>query len=164
MPPTDLSTTEVLDRLDARDARATAERHDQTTAFTTALRDQTSAFSVIVERESALARGELSRIARLGTAVLCLLIFGVLALAGVSVKYGGAPGTLELSPANVGAAAGVQTASASPPAAPVPVSEPAPHTDPPAPASAPESHGAAPAAAPVGEPWHEGETAPGPLP
>ena len=48
------------------------------------------------------------------------------------------------------------------PAAPAPFSAPAPHTDPPAPASASESHSAAPA--PVGEPWHDGETAPGPLP
>lgn len=98
MPPTDLTTTEVLDRLDARDARASVERHDQTAAFTGALKDQTRAFAAIVESESAMARGELARIARLGTAMLCLLIFGVLALAGVSVRYGGAPGTLELTP------------------------------------------------------------------
>ena len=99
MPPTDLTTTEILDRLDARDQRASVERHDQTTAFTDALREQTQTFSHIVERESTLARGQLSQIVRLGAAGLGLLIFAVLALAGVSVKYGGAPGTLELTPA-----------------------------------------------------------------
>jgi len=115
MPPSDLSTTEILDRLDIRDAKATAERHDQTAAFTGALRDQTQAFSTIVERESALARGQLSQIVRLGAAGLALLVFAVLALAGVSVRYGGAPGTLELTPANAGAAAGIGTATAATP-------------------------------------------------
>lgn len=119
MPPTDLTTAEVLDRLDVRDVRASVERHDQTLAFTGALKDQTAAFSLIVERESKMARGELARIARLATAMLCLLVFGVLALAGVSVKYGGAPGTLELTPATASAtpAASISVVSSLDPAA-----------------------------------------------
>jgi hypothetical protein len=103
VPPTDLTTSEILDRLDARDQRASVERHDQTTAFTDALREQTQTFSAIVERESTLARGQLSQIVRLGAISLGLLVLGVLALAGVSVKYGGAPGTLELTPATTDA-------------------------------------------------------------
>ena len=119
MPPSDLSTTEILDRLDARDAKATAERQDQTAAFTGALRDQTAAFSSIVERESTLARGQLSQIVRLGAAGLALLVFAVLALAGVSVRYGGAAGTLELTPASAGAGTGLGSAAAEPTNLPV---------------------------------------------